>query len=70
MSIQEREPITAREYNRQQTANYLEYCAKCQANGVTPEPQQRYFAPIPVKYGYVMTNASNEIIWKKRKRDF
>ena len=63
------EPISAKKFNEEQGKLYAEYCAKCTRNGVTPEPQGRYF-PTVVNYGYVVYNRFGEIYWKRRKSDF
>lgn len=63
-------PIQAKKFNQQQSDRYKDYCDKCRLNGIEPEPQSRYFAPVGVTYGYVVANRFGEIHWRKRKKDF
>lgn len=63
-------PIHVKEFNKLQYAYYQKYCNQCKDNGITPEPQDRYFPQIKVNYGYVVINHLGHYTWKKRKSDF
>ena len=63
-------PISVKKYNNLQDQKYFEYCKECKKNNIEPAPQKRYFAHIPVNYGFVLEGACNSITWKKNKKDF
>lgn len=63
-------PISVKEFNRNQVEAYNIYREKCIANGVEPRGQERYYPTIGVKYGFVVEQPCNGIVWKKRKSDF
>lgn len=46
--------ITVTQFNKDQEALYLEYCAKCENNNVEPYPFGRYFNKFDYKKGFVL----------------
>jgi hypothetical protein len=63
-------PIQVKKYNEQQSEEFKKYVTACKKNNVEPEPQKRYFALIPVNYGYILETPCNGLIWKRTKKAF
>ena len=59
--------VTVKQYNEEQDKQYLEYCDKCKANGVNPEPFSRYFQKFNYKTGYGLPGKYPK--YARRKKD-